>query len=732
MRSILRRYGLIYIFYVLLACLALYPLLFHATTDVGGSWTTDYYHFHWDYWWIRHALTTPGLNVYETNFIFYPYTTNLAFETLTPIWFPLWALLEPILGTLVAMDIIMVVAMALGGFCFYLLLRHERVHAGLALAFGALLEISAGMMLAAMLETINYLTLFWLPLTLLLWERIAKTHGRAAVFWTISMGLAFYGTMMTDFQFMLFLVFLLVPFGVLTLVEQANWRQRLIVMGRGVVALAIMTVLLWFVGPLPYILKYDFSALSPMPIQNAGGIPFPLGYFWRFDTYNRAVTLGSLVIPLLILALLLSIVVRKQLKDRRRWFWLALAIIPLVLSIGPFIKVGDSTIWMPYIALHDLFGGLFRSPARFDAVIIITVLLFVGKTLTPLIARLRRNTIRYGVAVAGLLLVVLDARIFIPMPIQPVTQSYDFYQTIGNEKGAPYDNEVIVEVPVAGGSGEAWVGDFKPMEAEFYGMTHGKRMLNGSIARAPLGNFWYWLYDDPMLAWLGQRRFIEPDKVEAQLKQRIFSWPIGYIVVHQDWIGRDSPTDQEVLGYLNSLRDLLCPVAIEKDAVFYRTVWHPDGCPPRTPPQTSLGTYTIDIGSPDDVAYIGWGWHYAESVAGLTLRWTGEYPQTQTYLDLPPGDYKVTLSAQAFYESRQLKLLVNDQPLDGTQMVTVDALHDYTYTIPASLIGTSASNPVKLTLDYDATVQPSVVQGSGDTRKLAIAVDTITFTQQGH
>src|SRR5664279_137505 len=109
----LRRYGIIFAFYTLLACLALYPLLFHATTSVGGSWTTDYYHFHWDYWWIRHALTTPGLNVYETNFVLFPATTNLAFETLTPFWFPLWALLEPLVGTLVAIDVIMVVAMAL-------------------------------------------------------------------------------------------------------------------------------------------------------------------------------------------------------------------------------------------------------------------------------------------------------------------------------------------------------------------------------------------------------------------------------------------------------------------------------------------------------------------------------------------------------------------------------------------------------------------------------------------
>ena len=52
-----------FVFYLLIAGIALYPLLFNATTHTGGQWTTDYYHFHWNFWWIRHALTTPGLSV---------------------------------------------------------------------------------------------------------------------------------------------------------------------------------------------------------------------------------------------------------------------------------------------------------------------------------------------------------------------------------------------------------------------------------------------------------------------------------------------------------------------------------------------------------------------------------------------------------------------------------------------------------------------------------------------
>ncbi len=219
--------------------------------------------------------------------------------------------------------------------------------------------------------------------------------------------------------------------------------------------------------------------------------------------------------------------------------------------------------------------------------------------------------------------------------------------------------------------------------------------------------------------------------VEAQFRQRIFDWQIGYVVVHQDLIGRDTSTDNEVLGYLNSLGDLLCPVAVEGDAVFYRTAWHPDGCPARTPPETSSGVYTLDIGSPGDEAYLGWGWHYPEDISGLTLRWAGilpqESPQTQVYVDLPPDAYTVTLSAQAFWEPRQLSVLINNILVADSVTVPVNSLHDFTFSVPADVIGNGKH--VVLTLAYDAAIAPADVEPSDDTRQLAVAVATIRFAR---
>ncbi len=718
--------------YLGIALVALSPLLFRATTHTGGEWTTDYYHFHWNFWWIRHALSTPGLQIYETNYLFFPFTNNLAFHTLTLFWYPAWALLEPLLGggrvgTLLAMDIIMVMASTLTGWTFYLLLRREGVSVALALPFGVILQVSSGMMLAAMLTTINYLSAFWLPLLLLIWGEVARARGRQRFLWALLLGLGFVGTLLTDFQHMLFLAFLLVPYGIWTVIRQSSWRQRLTLALAGIVALLLMTCVLWGIGTLPALLSYDFRGLSPQPIENAGGIAFPAGFFSRFDTYNRAITLGALVLPLVIIGIVVSLFTKRKQPPHTtilragKWFWFVLLMMPLVIALGAFITINGERVRAPYAWLHELFGGLFRSPARFDGVIIIAALLFAGKALTPLLTQ-RSPIMRLAVGGLLLWLAIGDAHLFTPMPTQPVTQDYTYYQTIGATTVDQTSDLAVVEVPVAGGSGEAWVGDFRPMEAQFYGMIHGKPMLNGALARAPLNHFWYWLTDDPMLAWLGQRRYLEPENVERQLRERINDWRIGWIVVHGDWIGREQPAVQEIIGYLNSLPDLLCPVAIEREVVFFQSSAVSQPCPARTPLPAPDGTLTIDIGAPDDRFFLGRGWHYAETIFDISLRWAGAEPQASLYIDLPPSAYQLEFSAQAFSETRTVRISVNGTAIDEPIAIWADSLSIYTVAVPADVIGTG--DHVTVLLNYDAVVMPT----NGDTRPLAMMIDWVRFT----
>ncbi|MEP7291767.1 MAG: hypothetical protein ABI835_08280 [Chloroflexota bacterium] len=718
------------IFFAGLALLILHPMLFNSGTKVAGF---DFFNYNWNFWWIRHVLTTPGLNLYENNFAMFPFTTNYGYHALAALWFPVWALLEPLIGTLNAVNLIIVIGCTLNGWLTFVLLRREGVAPGLALIGGAALQASPITRYFYYNTHLNLMDWFWLPAQLLLWQQIVRNVEagklRRALVWAVVQGVTLWGVLQTDLQFPIFTAFLLAPYVLFTL-----WRscKRFRLLGAGIVVAVVAAPLAWFLGPLPYILRFS-GTLAAGTVEDRPGIPLN-GFLTMSDQwwYWGSPSLGAFVTVVVIVSLLGGLFLRRK-RPAWRWLWFALALPPLILSLGPNLTIGDQTIPMlPFRLLYEQTNGMFRMPWRLAPIFILAALIFVGKTWTPCFRRMGAGRV---FALAGIfLLLAADVRLFESAPLDAAPTDYQFYHQIGAETGEPYDDYVVLEVPNGASTGELIVGDPRASQLQFYGMTHEKRMVNGFISRAPLENYWYMLIDDPLFSWLGQRRFLEPEAVEAQLRQRIYEYPIGYVVVHRDLIGRESSTVQEILGYFNSLDDLLCPYTVEGDAVVYRTRWHPDGCAPRTPPETSPGVYTIDVGSPGDEGFLGWGWHYAEPVGGLTLRWTGnasdagETPQTQVYVDLPPGGYTVTLSAQAYYETRQLRLRVNDLPLDAVASVTVDALHEYDYTIPAEMLGDGKR--VKLTLAYDNWVVPAEVGQGVDTRRLAVAVDWIRFTRK--
>src|SRR5690606_8953987 len=107
-------------------------------------------------------------------------------------------------------------------------------------------------------------------------------------------------------------------------------------------------------------------------------------------------------------------------------------------------------------------------------VFLIPGVLFAMLTLTPILAKVRRVW-RWIIPAALIFVVIADARLFAPFPIQPLPTPYRFYDEMGREL---YDY-VVLEVPTAGMSGEGIVGDSRFVQMQFYGMTHGKRMVNG-------------------------------------------------------------------------------------------------------------------------------------------------------------------------------------------------------------------------------------------------------------
>jgi hypothetical protein len=710
----LRRAALIVGFYGGLALLALYHPLFHlpdfVPTVPDGS-VSDYYHFHWNYWWIRHALTH-GLPVYQTEYVMAPFVNSLALHTLTPFWYPVWALIEPILGTSAAVLAIMASSYTLAGVTFYALLRAEGVRVSLALLGGALLELSPMLTNGVYWTNLNIMGWFWLPLLLLTWRTLVQSSSPWP--WAALLGVTVWAMLLTDVQYAVFASFLVVPYGLWTLIRPGRHsRARLI--GCAVLALIIALLLLTVAGPLIPLLEYDRSGLANTPADRAVAIPFPQCYIWHCDEANPV---GAVLLPLLAIALIVSLRLRGDPRlPRRRWLWLALFAAPFVLSMGASITVFGVTLSLPYQFFHDLLGGMFRYPERLAPVFLIPAVLFIAQTFSPLIASRHARWI----APLVLLVAIADARLLEPIPVAPLPPHYTFYDRMAAE----LETYVIVDVPTAGMSGEGLVGEARFPTTQFAALWHGQRVVNGHISRINTFNFMYMRDGDPMMSWLGQRRDLEPDAVAAQMRERIPLWPIGYFVIHQNFIRRDGGTLEEIFAFFNQQPDLVCPVWVEGDAVVYRTTWHPSGCPPRTPSQTPDGAYVIDIGAPEDVRYLGQGWHAPETVAGVTLRWAGAASQADLYLDLPPDPYRVTISAQSYTETRTVRLLVNGVETGEPLTIAPDALNAYTVDMPQAALGDGRH--VRLTLAYDAALSPSAISESADSRLLALAVEQLTL-----
>ena len=189
MRYRKKSFGLVLIFFAALAFLKLNTLTLHISTYVPRGSTTDYYHFHWNYWWIRHALSE-GLPVYRTSMILFPLgSVNLGIHTLTPIWFPVWAMLEPFFGNIVAMNAIIWLGVALAGLWMYILLIDLTRNREVALIGGAFLTLLPYLARSAELNHLNLIAIFHYPMTLWLWRRIVLTRQWR---WAIVLGLSFW------------------------------------------------------------------------------------------------------------------------------------------------------------------------------------------------------------------------------------------------------------------------------------------------------------------------------------------------------------------------------------------------------------------------------------------------------------------------------------------------------------------------------------------------------------
>lgn len=747
-RSLLRRWLPVVLFFALLSGIALAPLSLRMSAGVPGAppgeggRVLDYYHFHWNLWWLRYALLE-GRDIWTTDMVLAPYTHNLTYHSLTASMLPFYVVLEPLLGHLRAANSIIWISLALTGALMYAFLRWNSTSRRTALLAGIALAMSPYMLDHAGSGHLNLLTVWWLPLVLFAWEKTDRTQR---VGWAVLAGLVLWGMWFTDTLIVLWGGLLLGPYALYALFKAPHRAARLRLIALGVLALVITVTLAYALGPLRQTLAFDMGELPPARLLtlryyslDLSDIVFPSpGSVQKYGTESDE-TLGLLLVVLTVIALVVRQPCAGRAARHYRWFWLWAALPALILALGPDETLFGVRVPLPFRIIHELFGGQMRTPIRFLPPATVALLVFLARTFDPWLRRLRPPALGTAISAVVVFGLVWDYGVLKPFPTIPALEPYAFHTMMrGEDYGDDYDY-VVLDVPSGPFTGWRDVGTHP--EAMVYGITHQKRQVSGLLSRIPIA--WHVFYEtDPLLGWLTSSRELDASRAAVKLNHYIDEWPIGYVVVHMDWM--EPERLQEALAFFNA-QPSLCLVTVERDAVLYRTTSHPKGCPPRLLPQDGPGVYALRLGEPgadatlSDAGYVGQGWYPPESIGGEPARWTGGQREALLYVALPPDGiaYTLTLRAVAFAEPRTVQAVagrVVDGALVTAQLGAVTVApgdwRAHTLTISAAFVQATGGE-FTISLAVDGALSPAEMGLSEDTRPLAVAYDWITFARAG-
>ncbi|RMG76017.1 MAG: hypothetical protein D6711_05145 [Chloroflexi bacterium] len=671
----MKRFAVIFSLYTLFGVITLWALISQITTVVPGGPGTDYQHFIWNYWWLEHALKA-GISPWFTDYVLYPNVHNLSIHTTTPIWFPLWLIIEPFIGRVAWINLIVLMCFPLNATAMFYWLRGY-CRDVVAFIGGTIFAFHPYIVWSAADTHINVIALWWLPLTAILWRSITQVPR----WWkSIMMGLVLWACILTDFQYALFLPFTLGIYGIWSVFES---RQRLRLLIHGAVAVVILGGVMLVIYPLPQLASLETSnpyVFPPASLDSIRDWAFPLEALVGLSDAPKR-TLG-VILPILLWGSVLLYTWQRKIDQRLVWF---IAAIPAI-----WLMLGAQNDRMPYWYLHEALNGQYRTPERFIIPAIFCMITFAAS-----VYKLRQWWI------AGLisLVVLIDFGTLKPFPVQHI-RDYPIYHTIGAED-ADY---VIMDLPV--GVHYGWTGMGDGRYSQFYAPVHQKRVINGFLARMRFPDYAYYT-DSELFTWLAYPANDERQTdIVDEFNRIVNDYPIGYVFAHRYWMS----TDQQnlLIGWMN-MRDGFCPPQMADDTELIWWRHERLECPPAS------SVETIDIGHPTDWLFIGTGWSWQEDIGGVSARWAGETAALRVDLS-PDHQYEVTLSALAFDHPRALTI--------GNQTIIVESQgwQNYTVTIPG----------VKwLILQHESADSPVELGLSGDTRALSIAYDYIILRQVG-
>jgi hypothetical protein len=611
-----RRTAFVLLFYVALTVVLAWPLVSHISGRLAG-YSSDVYLNQWVDWWTKKALLE-GLDLYHTNYIFYPAGTSLVFHSFSYVNSAISLGLEPVIGQVPAYNVMILLAYPLSAFAMYLLV-HEltggwqgALLAGIVYAFQPYHIFESAHPIIVSTQ--------WMPLFVLSLSRMLHATGRRRLGQMLLAALWFVLTALSSWHLMVMLAGLgILYLGYQRFVAKSSWGPGVLlwlVLLAAVLA-AVLTPLLY-----PMLEEQLADEAACMAVDPEDGVANDL---MSLFIPNRRHPLGSLVaafherigfstrrpgyLGYVALALALVGLVRSA-RDTK--FWLMLFALSVVASLGLKLEWGGVPLHGFELPWARPIIALLRNPFRLNVLVFYSLAVLCGFGVQRIwTLAYHRHHVVAGILLAAILLLVIGEYLVVPFPTtEPQYSPFIQYLAQQEDKGL-----AVADFPMGR----------QPAKYYMYLQTfYGAPMLDGHVSRTP-DNAYDFVLSNPLLSALyadaGPGLGID---IAGELSA-LSAQGINFVILH-----KKLPNADGMSSWPSWMDAFPTPFYADEWLVAYHLTGSEIGEGDAEKP-----AHVVDVSLGEDVSLVGYTLRSASVHAGepilLTLYWVSDGPLSSDY-----------------------------------------------------------------------------------------------------
>ncbi|MEM7802573.1 MAG: hypothetical protein AAF633_25495, partial [Chloroflexota bacterium] len=570
------------VLYLMLAVGVTWPIGGRLGTAVPGSEGDVWVHL-WTFRWVRDQLLD-FQSPFFTELMYYPDGVSLTTHNFAWFHIMLWMPLQAFVGEEAAYSLIFLAGFAFTAwatylFAYSLLPNRDLVLSGQGTVTGRnFAAFLAGCVAGFWPYTLshhnhpNLIFIGFIPLSLWLLKRFFEDPTRSRAI-HLGIGLGMVGIVrwqVAVFSIPLFLVCALILLGsrwifrTVPMEQERSWPERLVALGLGLGIAALLVLL-----PLSPLLLNSVETSNVTTGESILGstdlMAYVIPHFYHplwgdlFKPLTEPFLVNKVFTPYLGLTAVCLAGLALFTRPRRNWFWLLIALIYLVLALGPVLTINgiQTGITLPYSWIDGtLLDAIIRRPDRLNIFISIPMAVMVAHGAQHLLSRLsgwinnkRVETILLpvgGLCLTGLILL----EFWNQYPMFEI-RTPEWHQTLAEDP----DAYALLELPM-----HARVYDELYMQFQ---ATHSKAMVGGHVSRLPENALAF----IQSISFLNARETIGPNRQSFSITEDLFKLSdanIRYIVLHKSLL-----TDEQLEEWKRFL--IIQPMFEDGDTVVYST-----------------------------------------------------------------------------------------------------------------------------------------------------------------